>query len=163
MESLSKEGRVKAMKLPVSLVLLTACAYHPAAAAAPQARSVQSPSVKTAANSRRTTSTDREGQSRTTSMACYLKIDGVVRVNNRCSVFLTGDGGYTLNSWDRGKPGNSHFAVVSVTPDGVGDATWNADPNDDRAMDPLGCVTMNHGCWRNVRVRICARDVQRRN
>lgn len=68
-----------------------------------------------------------------------------------------GDGGYTLNTWSAGKPARSHFAVVSVRNDGKADASWNADPDDDKATDPLGVVTRQDGCWTNARSRICAR------
>jgi hypothetical protein len=67
------------------------------------------------------------------------------------------DGSYTLNTWDKGKPAQSHFAVVSVTGGGAADATWNKDPDDDRAVDPLGTVRLVQGCWQNTRAKICAR------
>ena len=88
---------------------------------------------------------------------CYLAVDGKVRVDGRCLVFPLGDKGYTLNTWDRGKPQRSHFAQVNAYSDGTGDASWNADPNDDHALDPLGTVHFVRGCWINRRVRICAR------
>jgi hypothetical protein len=88
---------------------------------------------------------------------CTLTVDGKTLVNNRCLVFPLGDGGYTLNTWDKGKPRRSHFAQVNAEPGGTGDATWNADPNDDHALDPLGRVRLVHGCWINRRARICAR------
>lgn len=94
---------------------------------------------------------------RSTMKRCYLAVDGKVRVNNPCRVFPLGDRGYTINTWDGGKPRRSHFAQVNANPDGTGDATWNADPNDDRALDPLGKVRWVKGCWINGRARICAR------
>lgn len=89
--------------------------------------------------------------------ACYLAVDGKVYVNGRCRVFPLGDRGYTLNTWDKGKPRASHFAQVNATRAGIGDANWNRDPNDDRAGDSLGTVRWRKGCWVNPRVRICAR------
>ena len=88
---------------------------------------------------------------------CYLSVDGKVRVNNRCRVFPLGGRSYTLNTWDHGKPRRSHFAQIDTHPDGTGDATWNADPNDTHAQDPLGTVRWVKGCWINRRARICAR------
>ena len=75
-------------------------------------------------------------QGRSTSVAntrdCYLKVDGIVQVDNPCRVYSMPDGGNTVNIWDGGKPAKSHFAVVSAHPDGTADVTWNADPDDDR-------------------------------
>ncbi|MBA2934749.1 hypothetical protein HZF05_11640 [Sphingomonas sp. CGMCC 1.13654] len=88
---------------------------------------------------------------------CYLAVDGKVRVNNPCQVFPLGGHSYTLNTWDGGKPKRSHFAQVDANSDGTGDATWNADPNDDHALDPLGTVRWVKGCWINRRAKICAR------
>lgn len=88
---------------------------------------------------------------------CYLRVDGTVWVNGRCRVFPLGGHGYTLNTWDRGKPRRPHFAQVNEDRAGHGQASWNADPNDDRAGDPLGRVRWQHGCWINLRVKICAR------
>lgn len=88
---------------------------------------------------------------------CFLSVDGVVEVKGSCLVFLMGDGGYTLNTWSKGKPRQSHFAVVSINADGSADASWNADPDDDRAGDPLGRVQRVDGCWVNERARICER------
>lgn len=88
--------------------------------------------------------------------ACYLSVDGQVRVEGPCLVFPFGDGGYTMNAWSNGKPAQSHFAVVTTNGDGTADATWNADPDDTRAGDPLGTVTFGDGCWTNDRARICA-------
>ena len=88
--------------------------------------------------------------------ACYLSVDGQVRVEGQCLVFPFGDGGYTMNAWSNGKPAQSHFAVVTTNGDGTADATWNADPDDTRAGDPLGTVAFADGCWTNVRARICA-------
>jgi hypothetical protein len=89
---------------------------------------------------------------------CYFKVDGKVRLSGSCLVYPMGaDGSYTLNTWDKGKPAQSHFAVVSVTGSGVADATWNKDPEDDRALDPLGTVRFVQGCWQNARAKICAR------
>lgn len=88
---------------------------------------------------------------------CRFEVDGKRLVDGPCQVFAMGDGGYTLNTWSAGKPANSHFAVVSVRADGKADASWNADPDDDKAMDPLGVVTLQDGCWTNARTRICAR------
>jgi hypothetical protein len=88
---------------------------------------------------------------------CYLSVDGKVLVNNPCRVYPLGGRSYTLNTWDRGKPRRSHFAQVNADPDGTGEATWNADPNDTHAQDPLGKVRRVKGCWVNKRTRICAR------
>jgi hypothetical protein len=94
---------------------------------------------------------------RSTPKSCTLIVDGKRLVSGRCLVFPLGDGGYTLNTWDHGKPRQSHFAQVNARPDGTGDATWNKDPTDDHALDPLGKVRLVHGCWVNHRTRICAR------
>lgn len=87
---------------------------------------------------------------------CYLAVDGTVHVDGRCRVFPIGDGGYTLNTWDGGKPAASHFAIVEPRGDGTADATWNADPDDDRAYDPLGRLRREGPCWTGERTRICA-------
>ncbi|MET3724161.1 hypothetical protein [Sphingomonas trueperi] len=88
---------------------------------------------------------------------CHFEVDGKTLLDGRCQVYPMGDGGYTLNTWSAGKPVQSHFAVVTTRADGKADATWNADPDDDRAGDPLGTVTRKDGCWVNQRTRICAR------
>lgn len=88
---------------------------------------------------------------------CTLAVAGQVHVRGRCLVFDMGEGGYTLNAWSEGKPRHSHFAVVVVTASGTANASWNADPDDDRATDPLGVVEMVDGCWVNDRARICAK------
>lgn len=88
---------------------------------------------------------------------CYLAVEGKVEVNGPCRVFPLGNHGYTLNVWSGGKPRRSHFANVNAAADGTGDASWNADPNDDRALDPLGKVRWARGCWVNRRAKICAR------
>jgi hypothetical protein len=88
---------------------------------------------------------------------CFLSVDHKVLVNNPCRVFPLGGRSYTLNTWDGGKPRRPHFAQVNASPDGSGDATWNADPTDDHALDPLGKVRWVKGCWVNDRARICAR------
>lgn len=89
--------------------------------------------------------------------SCYLRVDGKVHVNGRCRVFPLGGRGYTLNTWDRGKPRRSHFVQVTELRAGRAEASWNADPDDNRAADPLGRVRWHKGCWINTRVRICAR------
>ena len=88
--------------------------------------------------------------------SCYLSVDGKVLLDEPCLVYPFGDGGYTMNAWSEGKPKNSHFAVVVLMADGTADATWNADPDDDKAGDHLGTVRLSDGCWINDRVRICA-------
>ncbi len=90
---------------------------------------------------------------------CYLKVDGVVQVSGRCRVFPMGKDQYTLNTWDGGKPAQPHFAVVTKNSDAdtTATATWNADPTDDHAMDPLGTVARDGDCWANKRARICVR------
>lgn len=88
--------------------------------------------------------------------SCYLSVDGKVLLDGPCLVYPFGDGGYTMNAWSEGKPKNSHFAVVVLMADGTADATWNADPDDDKAGDRLGTVRLSDGCWINDRVRICA-------
>ncbi len=88
---------------------------------------------------------------------CRFDVDGKTLLDGRCQVYPMGDGGYTLNTWSAGKPAQSHFAVVTTRADGKADASWNADPDDDKAMDPLGVVTLRDGCWVNARTRICAR------
>lgn len=89
--------------------------------------------------------------------ACFLSVDGKVEVQGACLVYPVGDGGYTLNVWSKGKPRQSHFAVVSADANGTAEASWNADPDDDRAGDLLGTVRLSGGCWINDRARICAR------
>ena len=89
--------------------------------------------------------------------SCYLSVDGKVLLDEPCLVYLFGDGGYTMNAWSEGKPKNSHFAVVVLMADGSADATWNADPDDDKAGDRLGTVRLSDGCWINDRARICAK------
>ncbi len=90
---------------------------------------------------------------------CYLRVDGRVLVSGRCRVFPMGRDQYTLNTWDGGKPAQPHFAVVTKNSDTdtTATATWNADPADDRAMDPLGTVARDGDCWVNKRARICVR------
>ncbi len=89
--------------------------------------------------------------------SCYLSVDGKVLLDEPCLVYPFGDGGYTMNAWSEGKPKNSHFAVVVLMADGSADATWNADPDDDKAGDRLGTVRLNGDCWINDRARICVR------
>ncbi len=86
---------------------------------------------------------------------CYLSVDGKVLLDEPCLVYPFGDGGYTMNAWSEGKPKNSHFAVVVLMADGSADATWNADPDDDKAGDRLGTVRLDGDCWINDRARIC--------
>lgn len=90
---------------------------------------------------------------------CYFKVNGRVLVAGRCRVFPMGDDQYTLNTWDSGKPAQSHFAMVTKDndSDATATATWNADPDDDHAMDPLGTVRRDGDCWVNARTRICVR------
>jgi hypothetical protein len=88
---------------------------------------------------------------------CRFEVDGKTLLDGRCQVYPMGDGGYTLNTWSAGKPAQSHFAVVTTRAGGKADATWNKDPDDEKAMDPLGVVTLQDGCWVNQRTRICAR------
>ncbi|MBW6524299.1 hypothetical protein KZ810_12390 [Sphingomonas sp. RHCKR47] len=104
---------------------------------------------------------DRDGPAPTRSAMrdCYLKVDGVVQVSGRCRVFPMGKDQYTLNTWDGGKPAQPHFAVVTKNSDAdtTATATWNADPADDHAMDPLGIVARDGDCWVNKRALICVR------
>jgi hypothetical protein len=88
---------------------------------------------------------------------CRLEVDGQVMVVGRCWVYPMGAGDYTLNTRDHGRPHYPHFAMVSSNGDGTANVTWNADPTDDRAFDPLGKARKRGGCWVNERVRICAR------
>jgi hypothetical protein len=88
---------------------------------------------------------------------CQLEVDGKVMVAGRCWVYPMGAGDYTLNTRDHRKPHYPHFAMVSSNGDGTANVTWNADPTDDRASDPLGKARKRGGCWVNERVRICAR------
>ncbi len=88
---------------------------------------------------------------------CRFEVDERVLVDGSCDVFSMGNGGYTLNTWKRGKPEDSHFAVV-ISDDGKkAEASWNADPDDDRAVDSLGTVRLRDGCWVNHRTKICFR------
>ena len=89
--------------------------------------------------------------------SCYLSVDGKVLLDEPCLVYPFGDGGYTMNAWSEGKPKHSHFAVVVLMADGTADATWNADPDDDKAGDRLGTVRLDGDCWINDRARICVR------
>lgn len=88
---------------------------------------------------------------------CRLEVDGKVMVEGRCWVYPMGAGDYTLNTRDHGKPHYPHFAMVSSNGDSTANVTWNADPTDDRASDPLGKARKRGGCWVNERVRVCAR------
>ncbi|WP_294330539.1 hypothetical protein [uncultured Sphingomonas sp.] len=106
---------------------------------------------------RSTAAADAGAAPRSATRQCRFEVDGKRLVDGPCQVFPMGDGGYTLNTWSAGKPAHSHFAVVSVRGDGKADASWNADPDDDKAMDPLGIVALQDGCWVNPRTRICAR------
>jgi hypothetical protein len=110
---------------------------------------VPSPSATLAAND--------ETPPHSAAKQCRFEVDGKTLLDGRCQVYPMGDGGYTLNTWSAGKPAQSHFAVITTRADGKADATWNADPDDDRAGDPLGTVTRKDGCWVNARTRICAR------
>ena len=85
-----------------------------------------------------------------------FEVDGKRLIDGPCRVFPMGKDQYTLNTWDGGKPRQSHFAVVTTQSDGRTIATWNKDPDDSRAYDPLGVVTKRDGCWVNARTRICA-------
>ncbi|GAA0747048.1 hypothetical protein GCM10009075_33100 [Sphingomonas trueperi] len=98
-----------------------------------------------------------EAAPRSAARRCRFEVDGKTLLDGQCQVYPMGDGGYTLNTWSAGKPAQSHFAVVTTRADGMADATWNADPDDDRAGDPLGTVTRKDGCWVNQRTRICVR------
>jgi len=89
--------------------------------------------------------------------SCYLSVEGKILLDEPWLVYPFGDGGYTMNAWSEGKPKNSHFAVVVLMADGTADATWNADPDDDKAGDRLGTVRLNGDCWTNDRARICVR------
>jgi hypothetical protein len=89
--------------------------------------------------------------------SCYLSVDGKVLLDEPCLVYPFGDGGYTMNAWSEGKPKNSHFAVVVLMAHGSADATWNADPDDDKAGDRLGTVRLDGDCWINDHARICVR------
>lgn len=112
------------------------------------------PAIATDGN---TVKDERQSDTASVMRGCYLKVDRVVRVKGRCLVFPMGKDEYTLNTWDHGKPAHSHFAMVSANPDGTATASWNADPDDDRAMDPLGIVIRQGNCWINERTRICVR------
>ena len=87
---------------------------------------------------------------------CYLRVDGKVFIDGECSVFPLSGGTYTLNVIGRGKRPSRHFAQVTALAGGRFEATWNVDPADLHALDPLGPVEMKDGCWVNARVRICA-------
>lgn len=100
---------------------------------------------------------DQAGAGMTPSVRdCHFEVDGKRLVDGPCRVFPMGKDQYTLNTWDGGKPRQSHFAVVTTQSDGRTTATWNKDADDSRAYDPLGVVTKRNGCWVNVRTRICA-------
>ncbi len=122
---------------------------RPVAANAPSPRPNPSPSA----------SPTDTANPRSTTRDCYFKVDGRVLVSGRCQVFPMGNDQYTLNTWDSGKPARSHFAVVTKDndADATATATWNADPGDDHAMDPLGTVRRDGDCWVNERTRICVR------
>lgn len=100
---------------------------------------------------------DQAGAGMTSSMRdCHFEVDGKRLIDGPCRVFPMGKDQYTLNTWDGGKPRQSHFAVVTTQSDGRTIATWNKEPDDSRAYDPLGVVTKRDGCWVNARTRICA-------
>ena len=88
---------------------------------------------------------------------CRLEVNGKVKVAGRCWVYPMGAGDYTLNTRDHGKPHYPHFAMVSSNGDGTADVTWNANPIDDHASDPLGKARKRGECWVNERVRVCVR------
>lgn len=95
-----------------------------------------------------TTSMAKDGTpTRSAARHCRFEVDGKTLLDGRCQVYPMDDGGYTLNTWSAGKPAQSHFAVVSTRANGKADATWNKDPDDDKATDPLGTVTLRDGCW----------------
>lgn len=146
------------------LVLSTLPACGSQAASSIDQRTQQQPQAampyRPAAKRPTTTSAKASASSSSSSAkrSCYLRVDGKVRVSGSCLVYPMGaDGSYTLNTWDKGKPAQSHFAVVSVNGSTTADATWNKDPEDDRALDPLGTVKLVKGCWQNARAKICAR------
>ncbi|WP_312597029.1 hypothetical protein [Brevundimonas sp.] len=147
----TKLGAAPAVAL-CGLLLMAGCDRQPgqprpeATTAAPTAEPAQDKTPERAAEASPASSTQ----------TCHLSVDGQVRVQGPCLVFPFGDGGYTMNAWSNGKPSQSHFAVVTTNGDGTADATWNADPDDARAGDPLGKVTFADGCWSNDRARICA-------
>ena len=104
-----------------------------------------------------TTSPDPAAETGSQPRDCLLVVDGTTHVEGQCDVYPLGQGTYTLNTWSDGKPEQSHFAQVTALADGRFEATWNADPDDARAWDKIGEVTLREGCWVNDRVRICAR------
>ena len=124
---------------------------------APRGPAAARPKVTPAADEGPSTAPTGTAATRSAMRDCYLRVDGVVRVSGRCRVFPMGEDEYTLNTWDGGKPAQPHFAVVTRNGDGTATATWNADPEDDRAMDPLGIVRRDSNCWVNERARICVR------
>ncbi|MFC4254997.1 hypothetical protein GRI97_06140 [Altererythrobacter xixiisoli] len=136
-------------------LLLAACNSQPAEqseAPLPTALPTPTPTPTPAAAAPETP--DTAGSTRRN---CHLAVDGTVHVDGPCLVFPMGPDQYTLNTWDQGKPARSHFAMVTTDASGTTTASWNADPNDTRAGDPLGTVTKDGDCWVNTRARICAR------
>lgn len=144
-----ERGSAVSLVVICGLIGLAGCDRQPG-----QARPVDLPAPPAPASSTVNRTAETSPQSAT--QTCYFAVDGKVRVQGPCLVFPFGDGGYTLNAWSEGKPKSSHFAVVTTNGDGAATATWNADPDDDRAGDPLGVVTFADGCWTNARTRICA-------
>ncbi|WP_313007709.1 hypothetical protein [Brevundimonas vesicularis] len=123
---------------------------------APSAPEPTAPPAEPAKTGSSPTSSSASATPAASRKSCYLSVDGKVLLDEPCLVYPFGDGGYTMNAWSEGKPKNSHFAVVVLMADGSADATWNADPDDDKAGDRLGTVRLSDGCWINDRVRICA-------
>ncbi len=155
--TLPLKARFAAMLL--LLAPLAAC-NHPQPTGNTIAANVQSPpEATTSATPSPSASrvTKDEGSPRSAAKQCRFEVDGKTLLDGRCQVYPMGDGGYTLNTWSEGKPAASHFAVVTTRRDDKADASWNADPDDDRAGAPLGVVTLRDGCWVNDRTRICAK------
>lgn len=87
---------------------------------------------------------------------CRFEVDGRVLVDGECDVFPMGNGRYTLNTWKRGKPTNSHFAVEISNDGKTAEASWRADQDDDQAADSLSSVRLRSGCWVNRRTEFCS-------
>ena len=145
-------GSAVSLVVICGLVGVASCGRQPGQSQPADLPAQQAPVPITVKAPDRTAETSPQSAAQT----CYFAVDGQVRVQGPCLVFPFGDGGYTLNAWSDGKPKQSHFAVVTTNGDGAATATWNADPDDNRAGDPLGVVTFAEGCWTNARTRICA-------
>jgi hypothetical protein len=110
---------------------------------------------------------------------CVVRVDGKTYLDRPCDFTPESDGSFEISdprivlgcvrdngSTDRNVDTCPSFAQVyvvrkgvflsvDISPDGTGEVHWNRG-TDTHAMDNLGSVTRNGGCWSNVRTKICA-------